>query len=173
MTQDHRYGQSQTLKVFENDLIKLEKAQKALLCTIDDKLKFSNRQIHQEILCLNDGTSIIRRQIVDISTGDTVVTKYYSMAGLEIFPATNQIRNCNSNSPFILETILPEENSNTVTISYMPNLVYPFEVERNGVPAIMGSDYSLTNNVITFTNPFTSSEGAVYSESVKVRYYKS
>lgn len=38
MTQDPRYGQSQTLKVFENDLIKLERAQKALLCDISEKL---------------------------------------------------------------------------------------------------------------------------------------
>lgn len=37
--QDPRYGQSQTVKVFENDLIKLERAQKALLCEQVELLK--------------------------------------------------------------------------------------------------------------------------------------
>ncbi len=38
MIQDPRFGQSDAKKIFENDLIKTEKASKALLCEISSKL---------------------------------------------------------------------------------------------------------------------------------------
>jgi len=74
MIDNLKFGQSQTLKVFENDLIKLEKAQKALLCDISNKLGTSDSPIVNDqvgVDCTGNSVSV-SNAILTVPSPNTV-----------------------------------------------------------------------------------------------------
>jgi hypothetical protein len=67
----------------------------------------------------------------------------------------------------------PSSSATTVTLTATPSAVTGYtgvDVYRNGV-LLQTSEYSVSSTTVTFTTAFGASAGAVYSESVTVKYY--
>lgn len=80
MTEPQKYGQSQTTRIFENDLMKIEKAQKSLLCDIYTALKSIDITIqseHPDAILYNTNETFI---ITDTGSLTFAANTYHSIS---------------------------------------------------------------------------------------------
>jgi hypothetical protein len=173
------FGGTPTHKVYENDLIKIQKDSKAILCLIKEELKKTSSVpiFTSSEICLPDGTILLKRALINPTSLEVTLVKYFNLNETpytgDLSILNDMICCCNKKEEVIpiIETITPLINTNSVTLVYLPDLSKEFQVERNGL-VLDPSEFTISNNIITFQDDFVASIGAEFSELIRVEYYK-
>ena len=126
-------------------------------------------------LCLPNGDIVIKREIIDLRTGNTLIVKFFTLSGSTYTGDLTQLDNmicCCNKTPEIKngqEVFNPNVGDTVITvINHAPATIV--EVIRNGIEQVLGIDYTVSGNQVTLLYPINNSSGAIETETIIIKY---